>query len=124
MRMGVPASSVNCLDGCAFFALESIALGTGAMRVPSPAAGMMTITFMAGLSVYERQARKFKCRDQRRAYRDAKESATGSLANVPVPRTNCRELRRALFAVHDSGCRDSRRSRCRHSYRSVRHGHG
>src|SRR5579862_1233777 len=47
--MGVPASSVNCFDGCGFLDFASLpAARTGAMRVPSPAAGMMTITFMAG----------------------------------------------------------------------------
>src|ERR1700722_5407146 len=48
MRMGVPASSVNCLEGWGFFVFASRALGMGAMRVPRPAAGMITITFMAG----------------------------------------------------------------------------
>src|SRR5690348_7943056 len=48
MRIGVPPNSVNCFEGCAFFDLVSMALGTGAIRVPSPAAGMMTTTFMAG----------------------------------------------------------------------------
>src|SRR5579864_5008893 len=43
--MGVPASSVNCLEGCAFL---SFVLGTGAIRVPKPAAGIMATTFMAG----------------------------------------------------------------------------
>src|SRR2546430_520140 len=47
MRIGVPPSSVNCFEGGVFFAFEAFALGTGAMRVPSPAAGMITITFMA-----------------------------------------------------------------------------
>src|SRR5579864_1354405 len=46
--MGVPASSVNCLDGCGFLVFASNALGMGAMRVPRPAAGIITITFMAG----------------------------------------------------------------------------
>src|ERR1700683_3911237 len=49
MRMGVPASAVNCLEGCGLvFALGSKALGMGAMRVPRPAAGIITITFIAG----------------------------------------------------------------------------
>src|SRR5579864_6304454 len=48
MRMGVPARSVNCFDGCGFRVFASRALGMGAMRVPRPAAGIMTITFMAG----------------------------------------------------------------------------
>src|SRR5215470_5018869 len=39
--MGVPPSSVNCLEG-------PFPLLTGDIRVPSPAAGMMTTTFMAG----------------------------------------------------------------------------
>ena len=33
MRMGVPASSVNCLEGCGFLSFASRALGMGAMRV-------------------------------------------------------------------------------------------
>src|SRR5690348_14022013 len=48
MRIGIPPNSVNCFEGCAFFDRVSMALGTGAIRVPSPAAGMMTTTFMAG----------------------------------------------------------------------------
>src|SRR5713101_614221 len=47
MRIGSPPKSVNCLDGADFLPL-SCALGTGAMRVPRPAAGMITTTFMAG----------------------------------------------------------------------------
>src|SRR5580658_7503207 len=45
MRMGVPASSANCLDGAMFFVR---ALGAELMRVPRPAAGIITTTFMAG----------------------------------------------------------------------------
>src|SRR5215472_7208130 len=41
--MGVPPSSVNCFAGADFRVLL-----LGAMRVPKPAAGMMTSTFMAG----------------------------------------------------------------------------
>ena len=48
MRIGTPAKSVNCFEGCAFFVFASLALGIGAIRVPSPAAGIMTITFIAG----------------------------------------------------------------------------
>jgi hypothetical protein len=51
IKIGVPASSVNCLEGCGFLLFESIALGTGAIRVPSHAAGIMTTTFMAGGSI-------------------------------------------------------------------------
>jgi hypothetical protein len=36
---------VNCLEGMVFLFFVP---GWGAMRVPNPAAGMMTITFMAG----------------------------------------------------------------------------
>src|SRR5579864_2652893 len=50
MMMGAPARSANCLEGRAagfvpagFFALPAAA----PMRVPNPAAGMMTITFTA-----------------------------------------------------------------------------
>src|SRR5437764_11227153 len=46
--MGVPARSVNCFEGCGFLPFAVLPLGTGAMRVPSPAAGMMTMTFIAG----------------------------------------------------------------------------
>src|ERR1035441_6168287 len=46
--MGVPARSLNCFEGCGFLVLASMALGMGAMRVPRPAAGIMTITFIAG----------------------------------------------------------------------------
>src|SRR6266852_5592385 len=45
MRIGVPPNSENCLDAAGFLFLASEA---GAMRVPRPAAGMMTTTFMAG----------------------------------------------------------------------------
>src|SRR5579862_6917849 len=53
--MGVPASWLNCFDGWGFFVLASMALGMGAMRVPSPAAGMITITFIAGCKYTRRQ---------------------------------------------------------------------
>ena len=45
IRMGVPFSSVNCFEGDAplLFARDG-----DAMRVPRPAAGMMTVTFMEG----------------------------------------------------------------------------
>src|SRR5208282_6864916 len=45
MRMGVPPSSVNCLVAAGFFTL---APGAEAMRVPKPAAGIITTTFIAG----------------------------------------------------------------------------
>ena len=48
MRIGVPPSSVNCLEGGDFFCLPLAPTGIGAMRVPSPAAGMITTTFIAG----------------------------------------------------------------------------
>src|SRR5271169_4865535 len=48
MRMGVPDSSLNCFEGWGFFVFASLALGMGAMRVPKPAAGIITITFIAG----------------------------------------------------------------------------
>ncbi len=38
---------MNCFEGCDFLDLASFALGMGAMRVPRPAAGMMTTTFIA-----------------------------------------------------------------------------
>src|SRR5947208_1239218 len=44
MRIGVPLSSVNCLEATGFFPFDS---GADAMRVPRPAAGMMATTFMA-----------------------------------------------------------------------------
>src|SRR5271170_4010214 len=43
--MGVPPSSVNCLVVVGFL---PFALGAEAMRVPKPAAGMITNTFIAG----------------------------------------------------------------------------
>src|SRR5579864_8725908 len=48
MRIGVPPSSVNCFDGGVFFCRPLAPPGIGAMRVPRPAAGMITMTFMAG----------------------------------------------------------------------------
>src|SRR5262252_4261710 len=48
MRIGVPLSSVNCFEGWVFFSLASLATETGAIRVPNPAAGMITNTFIAG----------------------------------------------------------------------------
>src|SRR5207253_7907645 len=45
IRSGVPPSSVNCLEGPAFFPFP---LGGDAMRVPSPAAGIITTTFIGG----------------------------------------------------------------------------
>jgi len=45
MSIGVPSSSANCFDGVDFFVF---ALGAKAMRVPRPAAGIMTTTFMEG----------------------------------------------------------------------------
>src|SRR2546422_7600292 len=45
MRMGVPPSSVNCLEAACFL---PFALGADVMRVPRPAAGMITTTFIAG----------------------------------------------------------------------------
>src|SRR5208337_1949133 len=48
--MGTPPSSLNCLLG-AFF-LDFAAEG-GAMRVPSPAAGTMTNTFIGGISIVQ-----------------------------------------------------------------------
>jgi hypothetical protein len=47
-RMGIPPSSVNCFDGADFLLL---ALGTGAIRVPSPAAGMIAMTFIGAISI-------------------------------------------------------------------------
>ncbi len=41
MTMGVPLISKNCFEGTPF-------LPAGAMRVPRPAAGMMTVTFIRG----------------------------------------------------------------------------
>src|SRR5436190_4763623 len=52
MRIGVPPSSVNCLDATGFFPFDS---GADAMRVPRPAAGMMATTFMAGCKYTRRQ---------------------------------------------------------------------
>src|SRR2546428_13889020 len=52
MRIGVPLSSVNCLEATGFFPFAS---GADAMRVPRPAAGMMATTFMAGCKYTRRQ---------------------------------------------------------------------
>ena len=48
MRIGLPPSSVNCFEGGAFFGLSLAPTSIGAMRVPRPAAGIMTVTFIAG----------------------------------------------------------------------------
>ena len=48
IRIGVPPSSENCLEGGAFFCLTLAPADIGAMRVPRPAAGMITTTFIAG----------------------------------------------------------------------------
>jgi hypothetical protein len=45
MRIGVPPISENCFDAAGFLLLASDAC---AMRVPKPAAGIMTKTFIAG----------------------------------------------------------------------------
>jgi len=50
LKSGTPPSSVNCLVAAGFLPVEN---GADVMRVPSPAAGIITITFMAGLQVYE-----------------------------------------------------------------------
>src|SRR6478672_2491080 len=44
MTIGVPLISKNCLEGAPF-------LPAGAMRVPRPAAGMMTVTFIGVKSI-------------------------------------------------------------------------
>ena len=44
----MPPNSVNCFVGGDFLCLPLAPTGMGAMRVPSPAAGIITITFMAG----------------------------------------------------------------------------
>src|SRR5262249_21826340 len=49
--MGVPPSSANCLVAI-FLDLDS---GAEAIRVPNPAAGIITTTFIEGSSVYERE---------------------------------------------------------------------
>src|SRR5215470_6854617 len=49
IRIGVPARSVNCLDGVDFLAFVGPA---AAMRVPNPAAGIIADTFIEGRSVY------------------------------------------------------------------------
>src|SRR5580693_1278139 len=46
--IGVPPSSVNCFEGSALFCLPIAPTGIGPMRVPRPAAGMITNTFIAG----------------------------------------------------------------------------
>ena len=45
MRIGTPPSSVNCLVDAGFLPLVR---GAEAIRVPKPAAGTITITFIAG----------------------------------------------------------------------------
>src|SRR5215469_9861867 len=59
MRMGVPLSSVNCFEGRGF--LASLAPDTGAMRVPNPAAGMITYTFIAGCQYTSVKAASSNC---------------------------------------------------------------
>src|SRR5579884_2374333 len=46
--IGIPFNSANCLEGLGNFPAEELRPGGGAptMRVPNPAAGMMTTTFM------------------------------------------------------------------------------
>src|SRR4051812_6681784 len=52
MMMGSPASSMNCLDGAVFGAAPLFVLLDGpAIRVPRPAAGMMTMTFIGTGSI-------------------------------------------------------------------------
>jgi hypothetical protein len=50
----VPPSSVNCLDGAVFFPRVPVA---GAIRVPRPAAGIITTTFIAACK-YKGRARR------------------------------------------------------------------
>src|SRR5690242_5333651 len=66
--MGVPARSVNCFEGCGFLPFAVLPLGTGAMRVPSPAAGMMTMTFIAGCK-YTDAERQLQIAPGKRAHR-------------------------------------------------------
>jgi hypothetical protein len=54
--MGTPFTSVNCFEGDGFLLLLRAAAD---MRVPKPAAGMITLTFMNGGSVYLRKQAAF-----------------------------------------------------------------
>src|SRR5581483_8772346 len=53
MMIGMPFSSVNCLEGLGSLLAAALRPGGGAptMRVPSPAAGMITTTFMRAESI-------------------------------------------------------------------------
>ena len=53
MRIGVPPISENCFDAAGFLLFASEA---GVMRVPNPAAGMITTTFIAGCKYKARGA--------------------------------------------------------------------
>ncbi len=52
--MGTPPSSLNCLLGDSFLVLPE----AGAMRVPSPAAGIMTNTFIRAISTVQDLSRQ------------------------------------------------------------------
>src|SRR5690348_11319489 len=54
MTIGVPLISKNCLEGAPF-------LPAGAMRVPRPAAGMMTVTFIGVKSITTLQRGRLLC---------------------------------------------------------------
>jgi hypothetical protein len=63
MRIGVPSNSVNCFEGV--FGLLLSPGGIGAMRVPRPAAGIMTTTFIRAVSIRARRVRVQMCSVQR-----------------------------------------------------------
>src|SRR5580693_5149245 len=76
-RIGVPPNSVNCFEGGAFrFPLAPT--GMGAMRVPSPAAGMITTTFIAG-SKYTGASEGVQIQKQFTAEREIAEKTPGGL---------------------------------------------
>src|ERR1035441_2195686 len=91
MRMGVPASSVNCLEGWGFFVFASRALGMGAIRVPRPAAGIITITFMAG-GKYTRRRRESSNRLLGGRAKRGESSGVVGKNRTPAGLANCRAV--------------------------------
>jgi hypothetical protein len=83
ITIGVPLISKNCLEGAPF-------LPAGAMRVPRPAAGMMTVTFIGEKSIATLAASGFRV-DRNRKFlahaaelgRDDGDFASGEMVSSP-----------------------------------------
>src|ERR1035438_3288834 len=128
MRMGVPASSVNCLEGWGFFVFASRALGMGAIRVPRPAAGIITITFMAGCK-YTRRRRESSNRLLGRtvtppAWRQRKMPALLVDASRPDLRCGSDWLRGTLLRLQSRGYGNRGGTRSGNRYRRRRNRDG